>query len=144
MNSIEGALFTFLQTAPTVANYVGGAGATPPSVPRIYPTRVRQGAQYPALSYHVVAGDSEISLDGHQVGKGYKRIQISTWSPDITQAKTIVEAIRILLAGYVGLWDDVNVAVSGFNAATDLYDHTAKVYHIAAQLLVWHDEPQGF
>src|SRR5690348_9763978 len=131
MNTIEGALFEYLQTQSTVADYVGGVGASvsPPPTARIYPVRVRQGppiaAQIkilPALSYEIIGGDSEIAIDASIIGRGYKRIQINAWSQDVKQAKAIIEAVRLLTAGKKMLWDDVQVAVVEFRYGPDGYD----------------------
>lgn len=146
MNTIEGALWEYLQASPTIAAYVGGVGspASPPPVARIYPVHVKQGSKdvvLPALSYSIIAGDSEIVLSGKRIGLSQKRIQISAWSQDVTQAKAMIEAVRLLTNGFIGLWDDVGVKVTGFSYAPDIYDHTARVFHCACHLIVWHDEP---
>lgn len=147
MNTIEGALWEYLQSAPSIAQYVGGVAAptSPPPTARIYPVHVKQGSRdvvLPALSYSVISGDSEIVLSGVRIGLAQKRIQVSAWSQDILQAKAIIEAVRLLTNGFIGLWDDVQIKVTGFAYAPDIYDHTARVYHSSCHLIVWHAEPQ--
>jgi hypothetical protein len=146
MNTIEGALWEYLQTAPTIAQYVGGTGApaSPPPTARIYPVHVKQAARdvvLPAISYSIIAGESEIYLSGARVGIAQKRIQISAWSMDVMQAKAIIESVRLLTNGFIGFWDDVYVKVTGFTYAPDIYDHTARVNHASCHLIVWHAEP---
>lgn len=142
MNSPEGALFTILQTSAAVAAFVGGAAAIPASTPRIYPLVLRQdGLQLPALTYHTVSGHSEISIDGVGNKKGWRRIQITAWSNSRDEAERIIEAIRVLVNGHVGLWDDVNVSITSFSYATSMFDHVSKISHIPCQITLFYDEP---
>lgn len=142
MNIVEGALFTFLQTNSVIAGYVGGAGHSPPTTPRIYPLVLRQdGLLLPALTYHAVSGHSELSIDGVGNKKGWRRIQISAWSNARLEAETILEALRVLLNGYIGLWDDIYVSVTSFSYVPMAFDITSKISHASAQITLFFDEP---
>lgn len=137
MNIVEAALFNFLSTAPTIMAFVVGSDGTP----RIYPLVLRQdNLVLPALTYHTVSGYSEILLPGTSGHKGWKRIQISAWSNTRLEAKNILEAIRVLIIGYIGLWEDVNVSVTSFSYAPDMFDHISKISHSACQITVFFDE----
>jgi len=112
-----------------------------PSIPRIYPLVLRQDSLIlPALTYHTVSGHSELSVDGKGNRLGWKRIQISAWSNARFEAKNIIEAIRELVNGYIGLWDDVNVSVTSFSYAPDMFDHISKVSHSPCQITVFFNE----
>jgi hypothetical protein len=141
VNTIEGALYTYLSARPAIAAYVGGTGTSPATEARIYPVKMPQNVTLPAISFFTVYGESEFSIDATQVGLGYKRIQISAWHTSLTTAKAIIEALRLLMAGYRGLWDDVNVRVVQFSIGPDLYEEDTKIYQIPCQITLWHDEP---
>lgn len=137
MNTVEGAFFTYASAQSTINTYWGGSSATA----RLYPLKLKQGATLPAFSYAIVAGSSGPDIGGTSIRRSYKRIQVSAWSPDIREAKAMIEALRVLVTGFVGYWDDVAVSVVGFEHGPDIYDHIAKVHHISCHLLVWHGIP---
>ncbi len=139
MNSIEGALFTFLQSDPTISSYVGGG--TTGVTARIYPMKVKQPAVFPCMSYHIIHGDDVTVLNVTDTKMAFKRIQISVWSDSVTLAKTILEAVRVAISPYAGLWDDVPVSVVSLNQAPDNFDHIAKIFQVAFQITLWHGKP---
>lgn len=139
MNSIEGALFTYLTSQPTITAYVGGAAGVPA---RIYPVALRQPTAFPALSYNIVNGQDDTTLDGGTLPyRAFKRIQISSWSTSITTAKAIMAELRLLLTSFVGSWDDVPVAVVAFKQVFDQFDHVSKVHHSICHITLWHGLP---
>lgn len=134
MKLLEEGFTTFISEQASITSLIGTAPM------RLYPVRLRQGTPYPAISYFIVDGDSLIDLGGNQLGRASKRMQLSIWSQDVLQCKQLLNALRLLAAGFLGLWDDVEVAVVDFSYSPEIYDHTAKTYLIACHLLLFHSE----
>jgi hypothetical protein len=134
---IQEALTAFLAADPTISAYV----TTAPYAARIYPLVLRQdNLVLPAITYSVIAGDSGIQLSGDRIRLAFKRIQLSAWANDRVTADDIVEALRVLLAGYIGLMGSLNVTVTAFDVAPNMFDHIAKVSHSPCHISLFHSE----
>lgn len=138
---IEQALSVYLQSQNALTDIVGGPGSTPPTIPRIFPLVLRQdNLQLPAITYHVVVGESGLAIDGNPTRKAFKRIQINAWSNQRFQAENIIEILRGLLLGFIGQWDQLAVSVVAFERIPEMFDHISKVSHSGCQISLFHDE----
>jgi hypothetical protein len=137
MSIIQVALTNFLSNDPTISAYV----TTAPFPARIYPLVLRQdNLVLPAITYHMVAGNSGLAIDGNRIHKAFKRIQLSAWANDRVMCDNIVEALRVLLNGYIGLMNDIYVSVVAFDYGPTIFDHVSKVSHSPCQISLYHDE----
>lgn len=140
MDTIEQALYAQLGSAPRLSVLVGGSGVSPATEARIYAIKLPEKPTLPAITYSVVSGTSEFTLDAKPVGLGQARIQISVWAKSSKAANAVREAVRKLVLGFKGTWGDVPVSVVEFNKGPDLYEEDTKIYQIPCHVLVWHGE----
>lgn len=110
---LDTALIAYLETAATTAG------------DRIYPLRLDQDATYPALTVQMV---SEPKHDDHSglTGESEARYQITAWSPDVLEAKTLAGEVEDAMTGVAGTTlGDYEVAYVGFEGGPDLFDGDA-------------------
>ncbi len=93
MATIEENLVTLMKTSTDITSLVED---------RIKPVKLPLNCPLPAISYTV------ISDPNHQVA-GYPRIQLSVYSFDYGEMRTISGYLRDLLAGYTGVVDGTRI-----------------------------------
>jgi hypothetical protein len=92
-------LFTFLSNAQTSAG------------DRVYPRKLKQGAQLPALVYFKVSGGINYVSNG-QSGLETPRYQINCWAETYIAARALADEVKTLLSGYQGAMGNETVTAA--------------------------------
>lgn len=106
---------------------------------RIYPSHIPQRATLPAVSHLRLSGMPEHAM-GADADVRQTRVQVSCWSSQYSQGKTLAAAVRGALSRYAGtIGDDEILDVYEENELDD-YDPPTAVHQIVVDLLVWYRE----
>ena len=115
---IEQGIHALLSTTPALSAIVG---------PRIYPVFVPQEAQLPCLSYQVVSGSSDYSVDGSSAV--WKRIQFDAWGNQYADVKGIQRALQAVIDSYSGALPDGTFLLGTFRGVElDEFESDARIY----------------
>ena len=94
---------------------------------RIYPVFVPQDSPLPCLSYQVVSGSSDYSVDG--TAEIWKRIQFDAWGAQYADVKNIQNAVHAVLDGYNGVLPDGTLVWGAFRGLElDEFEADARIY----------------
>jgi len=105
---------------------------------RLYPVLLPDESPLPAVTYQVISTTPLYALDG-RINLTRYRIQIDVWAawPNYAQAKTLAEAIRVVLDGYSGPQTDGSRIDSIIQAgATDLFEPGALLHRVMAEYII--------
>jgi len=130
---IEEVLYAYLTNCAGLTALVGD---------RIYPIILPQKISFPAVTYQRISGIREYSQSGPS-GLAHPRFQFSCWAKKYQEAKAIAEQVRLALDGYKGMMggpDGVRVDAVYIEDDHDIYDPETKIYHIALDVVIWHEE----
>ena len=127
---IEEALYSYLSSHSGLTNLVGN---------RIYPMILPQNTALPAVSYQRISAIRERSHEGPS-GLAHPRFQFSCWGDTYKQVKDVAEQIRFALDGYKGIMNEVHIDAIYIEDDRDVYDPKTKIYHIAIDAVIWHEE----
>lgn len=105
MTEVRTNLFQKLATNPGVKAIVND---------RIYPVKLPEGAQIPAISYQLVDGVSLSQSHGEPSAGSSDLYQVNCWGSTVAEAVQVKEAAQLALDGQNGEWDgaDGNLRVS--------------------------------
>ena len=135
MITIEEGLRAFLVANVTVNGLVSG---------RVYPNKLPQTVTMPALTYQRIDTPRVHSHDSSgSAGTAYPRIQFDCWAASYASAKSLSDALRGALNGYVGTMGTVNpVMVQSALQEDERFDDFADagVVRISCDFTVWHLE----
>jgi len=124
------ALFSLLTANSDVAALVGT---------RVYPVKMPDDPQLPAISLQVADGDRGDSLEGSD-GLASELVQIDCWSRDMDQVKDLAKKARAALRGYRGTVAGLTIGgILGWRE-TDLFDEDAEIFHVSCLCRVWHSD----
>ena len=121
MPYLEAALYSYLQTVPEVAALVDD---------RIYPIRLPQGAELPAVTQQRISAQRAYTHDPFAETLAWvnARVQFTCWSETQAEAIEVGEAIVLALSGYEGDLGGVPMGsatvvleLDGYEAATKLF-----------------------
>lgn len=95
MPKLEAALFDYLSNDPGVSALVGD---------RIYPNKLQEGCQLPAISWNRVSARRVYTHDAFEDTDAWvnARIQINCWSNAALECMDVGEAVLLALSGYEG------------------------------------------
>jgi len=130
---IDEALITHLLAQTAITALVGR---------KIYPVIAPQNVVAPYIVVFKVDGPRDHSHDGAS-HLANPRFQLSVFSTTYSEAKAIAAALQAALEGYTGTMGGAGgVAVNGvfYENETDLYEPDTKLYHIAVDYKMWHQE----
>jgi hypothetical protein len=119
-------------------------------ITRIYPAMVPQGAVFPCLVYHQVAGEREHTMQGPN-GLRQSRYQITAWgkmtdaAAAYAGAKALADAVRLALDGSYGTWSGVAVQGCSLMDETDVVEaspelETLRAVGVAQVYEIWSEE----
>ena len=108
-------------------------------VARIYPSRLPDGATYPAIVYQRISGPRLHDLSGPS-GYATPRIQLDLWAATYSEAKALAEAVREALDGYQGVVGAYRIGECLMDGETDLYEPGVVQHRIVQDYIVGHDE----
>lgn len=135
--SVESELYTWLSSDAAITAVVGT---------RIFPQRVPQGKDFPAITFQVIFGDHVHDLKA-SAGLGRPIFQVNAISPSYLEAKDLAELIRLRLQGFRGVWGTLDVRAVLLNNLADLPFEVPKdesdqgYYTVAGDYRVVHAEP---
>lgn len=128
---IEEALVAYLKADPGVVAIVGS---------RIYPRKMPQGGQLPALVYTRIVGLHERSLTGGS-GLAQGSFQFDCNALDYGTSKRLTEELRLTLDCQLGVWSGVQVqscmVTGNFDAS---YEDEVEVYRTIVEAEIWYEE----
>jgi len=130
---IEQALRIYILAQSAITAYIGD---------RLYFVRAPQNAEKPYIVFFKVTGPRLHSHDGAS-GLANPRFQFSVFSDKYSVAKKICAALQAALDGYSGTMggeSGVSVGAVFYINETDIYEPDSKVFHIANDYEVWHQE----
>jgi hypothetical protein len=77
-----------------------------------WPVLVPESSAYPCLSYQVVSGSEQCTLDGKSAQR--KRVQFDAWAKRYAECEAIVLALRNLFSCFTGTLSDGTRVLSTF------------------------------
>jgi len=121
---------------------LGQSGLTDLIGERIYYVKAPQDVDTPYIVFFKVSAPREHSHDGAS-GLAHPRFQLSIFATTYYEAKQIAEQVQTALQAYSGTMGGaggVEVGASFYENETDIWEEGQKLYHIAADYLIWHEE----
>lgn len=140
MVSIEEGLYGFLKVQPEIAAIIGEG-----EFARIFPGKMPQDTNLPAIVYTKISGVREISHgDGGQNSGNshlaHPRFQFTCWGKEYLTAKQLAQKLLKVLHAFNGVMVDVPVqSVIVENELDDLDDET-NLFSTIIDATIWHQE----
>ncbi|HEY8766046.1 MAG TPA: DUF3168 domain-containing protein [Dehalococcoidia bacterium] len=106
---------------------------------RAYPYKLPQGVTLPACTYYKVSAPRDHTQQGPS-GLVSARIQVSSWGTTYDAAKTLSDAVRQALDGYMGTTDGVYIGGVQLVNETDLSEPEPEIFQTAMDFRVMHGE----
>jgi len=132
MATLEEGLFTFLT--------VDAAGVKALVIDRVFPLRAPDTtATFPYITYQRIGGDRDVTHDGNS-GLSDSRMQLSCWSNEYLEAKTLALEVTKALNGKQGTLGGIARCASFVENELDLFDEESKLYSIIVDVKIWHSE----
>ncbi len=115
---IEQGITTLLTADSTLSGLIGT---------RLFPVFVPEDPTYPCVSYQVVSGSSDYSVDGTY--ETWKRIQFDAWGSAYADVKTIQKALHAVLDGFSGTLSDGTTVLGAFRGVElDEFEVDSRTY----------------
>ena len=111
---------------------------------RVYPQVIPQDAAYPAIAYERLTGEHIRSLTGSSQAAN-PRYELTCWGATRNSAKSVSEAVRGCLDGYVGTVGGVKIMKCILEDDSDNLEQTAGAdrqtrYGVTMVFNIWHEE----
>ena len=126
MTTIEEAIFSKLTSEPAVTNLVGT---------RVYPSQLPQNPTYPAVVYRRVSTQWPYDLSGPG-NMGFPRFQFDCYGLSYGSVKGVAQTLRLVLSGFAGSVDGVEICGIWFLSEVDGFDPVADVDRVAVDFRV--------
>jgi len=127
---MEAAIYAILVADGTVSGLVST---------RIYPVKLPQSPDMPAITYSRVSGPRIQTIAGPS-GLAYPRVQVDSWASTYTGIKTLADAVRQALDGYSGTIASIRIGGIMMDGELDLYEPGVEEYRVTQDYIVWYDE----
>lgn len=106
------------------------------SAEKVYPLRLPEDPELPALTYQQIAGPREYSHDG-EAGPHRLRWQITAWGETYEAAKELAEEVVLALSA----WEDtsgvhVERCVAFIANEIDLFDEDAELFYVPIDAVI--------
>ena len=137
---IDTAVRTRLAAVSAVYSLVGGT-----TRPRIYPLKLPQNPEFPAVTYQIISGRPEYHIDG-VAGVAEIRLQVDCWAVDkdstsgYESSRALAEAVRGALSAYSGTVGDVVIQSCFLENRRTLYEDGAEIYRESLDFAVAYTE----
>jgi hypothetical protein len=129
--TIEADLRTHLVNDSDVSAIVGS---------RVYPMRLPQGFDLPAISYQRVSGDRSKDLQG-STGHTEPRIQIDCWAKSYGEIKNLAEKLRLSLDRFTGdLGGGQYVHHVSLEGERDMFEEETEILHVSQDYMISYNE----
>lgn len=106
---------------------------------RIFPMRLPEGVDLPAITYERVSGPRMRSHSGPS-GTANPRYQFRCWGDPYSSAKDVADQLRIALDGFSGDMGTVAVQAAFVEDDVDDYNIATKQYNVRLDAILWHAE----
>jgi len=129
---IEDDLYAYLKNDAGISGYVAA---------RIYPVKMPQNVEYPAITYQLVSTVRSISQSG-RVTLVEGRYQIDSWGNTYASVKNIAQSVRDALQGFrgimgatrvQGIWEDSN-------SERDFYEDVTDLRRVTHDFIIYYEE----
>jgi len=117
---IEAALVAYLKSVVEINSIIGSGSSA-----RIYPLKLPQNPDYPAVTYQVISSPRH-----HDIDVSYPRIQYTTFARTYGEAKELSEYLRLHLQRLKGVLSEVHIKQVEYINAVEFYQDDAGVYYI--------------
>lgn len=108
---------------------------------RIYPLRLPQGFELPAISYQRVSGDRAKDITNGSIGHAQPRIQVDCWTENYGKLKDLAEAVQLALDGFQGkLGGGDYVQHVSMESETESYEDETEILRISLDFVIYHNE----
>jgi len=134
MNLAAG-LFAVLKGNATVAGIVANSGS--PITYRIFPSRIPQGENRPAIRYDLVSTVRSQGLDG-PTAYATSRFQIDCWHTTEAGLRTLTDAVVAAIDGTRGAWGAATIQHAYLEDVGSLpeFDDDEKTYRSTMDLII--------
>lgn len=129
-----------LVATSSVLSLVGGSAEKA----RIYPLRLPQAGEFPALTYARISGRRDYHMTGAS-GVAEARLQVDCWAESYGAVKALADAVRLSLSGFRGTVNGVvlqsvflDVERDAEEPALDAADF--KLYRVSQDYMVRYEE----
>ena len=127
---VEAALASYLKSIGEITDLIGIGDSA-----RIYPLKLPQKPNYPAVTYQVISSPRH-----HDVDIAYPRIQYTTFAGTYSQAKELAGILRLHLQRLKGVLSGVHVKQIEYINAVEFYQDDAGVYYIPQDFKIIYEE----
>lgn len=133
---LEECLTAYVKTVAPLTALIGAA----PAPTRFYPNRAPDAAKTPYAVY-TQAGLSPVSTHDPETSSSADacrvRFQISCWSPDLKEAKTLAKAFKTALHKYYGQMGDRARIAAFVDNTLVLWDLESREHHVVVDVFLW-------
>lgn len=107
---------------------------------RIYPLRLPQEFELPAISYQRISAPRSKDLQG-SIGHVQPRIQVDCWTESYSKLKDLAEAVRLALDRYQGnLGGGDYVQGVSLEGETESFEEDTEIQRISLDFVIYHQE----
>lgn len=131
--SLEAGLYAHLIGHPGVSQITGS---------RVYPEKIPQNAEMPALAYRLI---STVDDEAHDRDPGLvaARFQLDVLAARAAEAIALRDALRPALKGFTGLMGTVPVQAVHWLSQWSDYDEDLELYRQSMDIKIWHAVPKA-
>lgn len=107
---------------------------------RVYPTKLPQDVEMPAIRYQMIDDVPEHAM-GSDVGVAHGRVQIDCFGSDYDEARNVATNVHDALSRFNGTAGGVTIqATFAENKGIDFYEHEVEQNRIAQDYMVHYEE----
>ena len=127
---IEAVLVAYLKSVNEITGIIGTESST-----RIYPLKLPQNPDYPAVTYQVISSPRH-----HDIEVAYPRIQYTSFARTYSQVKALSELLRLHLQRLKGILSGASIKQVEYINAVEFYQDDADVYYIPQDFNIIYEE----
>lgn len=108
-------------------------------IARVYPPPIPDNPTYPLVTYAQVSGVRGYVMEGAD-GLVIGRFQVDCWDPLSSAARTLAETVRLILSGYRGTSDDMELQSVFLFGETKMFDDAADLHRVMQEYRIFYRE----
>lgn len=126
--NLTNAIYPYLNSVSAITNICSS---------RIYPLKLPQKAELPAITFAVIDENREMSLSG-PTDLAWSQVEIFCFAADIGQSRNLADKVRAAMHGYVGMMGGIQVNGVHFETQYDAWN--PEVLEVKTVLIfnAWH------
>lgn len=128
--SLESSLFTFVTGDPAVGPLIGS---------KMYPGKLPQKPEMPALTYNRISSGQDYELEGAEVGVRPARFDINCWDDGYEGMLALGAAVRASLSGYMGPMGADTVQAILIEDEHDDYEADTQLWRRIIDFVIWYE-----